>query len=110
MPDDGSESPVRPMELAVDPARAALPIRPPGLGGEKRPNLDVWSPVYPRVTLTGTVRDQLEKEHDVDLELHDVPGLRARAIDAGLASLLRETREQRDLKTLAKSAEGSARR
>jgi hypothetical protein len=34
---------------------------PPDVDGEKRPDLAKWAPLYPRVTLTGTVRDQLGK-------------------------------------------------
>jgi hypothetical protein len=76
---------------------------PPDVGGEPRPDLEVWAPIYPRVVLTGTVRDQLDKEHSVDVALTDLPALRDRAMDAGLASALRETPEQRELKGLAKS-------
>jgi hypothetical protein len=64
----------------------------------------MWAPVYPRVTLTGTVRDQLRRERKVKLEMGDLPGLRSRAMAARLAGL-RETPEQRHSKALAKSAE-----
>ena len=71
---------------------------PPTVGEQPRPDLEVWAALYPSVTLTGTVRDQLGHDHSVDVAITDLPGLRDRAMDAGLASLLRETAEQRALK------------
>jgi hypothetical protein len=61
------------------------------------------APVYPRLTLTWTVRDQLGKSHDVDLAIPKVAALRARAMDAVLAGP-RDVAAQRQFETLSKSA------
>lgn len=84
MPDDGEPERARWTWPLLRPGQH-YQFGPPDVGGQTRPNLDAWAPAYPRVTLTGTVRDQLNVPHDVDLELRDISGLRARAMDARLA-------------------------
>jgi hypothetical protein len=76
---------------------------PPDVDGKRRPNLEIWAPVYPRVTLSGTVRDQLDKPHDIDLTVPHVADLRARAMDAGLAGP-RAVAAQRQFKSLSEAA------
>jgi hypothetical protein len=110
------------LQLAFLPVGADVPVRnwwvwplirpgqsyqfaPPNIDGTNRPNFETWAALYPQVTLTGTVWDQLGNIHGVALDLTDLVGLRALAAGAGLASPLRETAEQRDLKSAARSAE-----
>jgi hypothetical protein len=81
---------------------------PPDVDGKRRPDLATWAPIYPRVTLAGNVRDQLGKEHPVDVALVDLPTLRDRAMAAGLASTLRQTAEQKDLGRIADALEDQA--
>lgn len=102
--DEGAESARRRWTWPLIQPGQRFQFAPPDADGKSHPNLGVWAPIFPRVTLTGTVRDSLGKDHRVDVELTDLPELRARAMDAGLASELRETSEARHLKTLSKSA------
>lgn len=106
MPDLGDAEPVRlrwtwPL---IRPGQS-YQFAPPTLGKSNRPVLKAWAERWPRVTLTGTVRDALDHEHRIEVELLDVVGLRERAIEATMAHPLRETAAQRDMKKLRKAAE-----
>jgi hypothetical protein len=90
------------LELAFVPSEDGLAVRrrfnwplirpgqtyqfaPPPIAGQRAPDFEKWAPAYPRVALTGTIRDQLDKTHEIDLAVEDVATLRTRAMEAGLA-------------------------
>ena len=78
-------------------------LAPPAVDGERRPDLEKWASLYPRVELTGTVRDRLDARHPVSVTIEDVTALRERSMAAGLAGG-RETVHERRVGTIAEAA------